>query len=161
MSGVPEPRSFVTQEDFDYIQKAYMKLAPRPGAAECLEILRAGGFEVYCLTAGDKLRVGGYFAQAGIDMPNLFSCDESKIGKPDPKAYMPLYEKLSKEGQAWFAAAHQWDVTAAKAIGFRGAYCTIYEFEALDFFGEMDVTADTLPEMARRVVAEADKIDAQ
>lgn len=37
---------------------------------------------------------------------------------------------------------------------FRGAYCSVWEREALtDLFGEMDVLADTLPEMADKVIA--------
>lgn len=36
---------------------------------------------------------------------------------------------------------------------FKGAYCTILEKESCaDLFGEMDVMADTLPEMARKII---------
>lgn len=49
---------------------------------------------------------------------NLKSCDSSKIGKPDPAAYKPLLEQLSQGGkQPWFAAAHMWDVSAARRTG--------------------------------------------
>ena len=37
---------------------------------------------------------------------------------------------------------------------FKGAYCTVWEHEPLlELFGEMDVVADTLPEMAEKVMA--------
>lgn len=37
---------------------------------------------------------------------------------------------------------------------FHGAYCTILEAEPLyDVFGEMDVVAPTLPEMAEKIIA--------
>lgn len=46
------------------------------------------------------------------------------------------------------------DVSAATRVGFRGAYCSVWENEALtDLFGEMDVLSDTLPELADRVIA--------
>ena len=47
-----------------------------------------------------------------------------------------------------------WDASAAKRSGFKGAYCTVYEGEELpDLFGKMDVVADTLPDMADKIVA--------
>lgn len=76
---------------------------------------------------GDLSRVGGYFTQAGIDMPaeHLRSCDSSKIGKPDPEAYRPLLKQLSSEGSMpWFAAAHMWDVSAARRTGYVHAFNT-------------------------------------
>ena len=36
---------------------------------------------------------------------------------------------------------------------FRGAYCTEHEGEFLDIFGEMDVVADSLPDMADKIIA--------
>jgi hypothetical protein len=41
---------------------------------------------------------------------------------------------------------------------YKGAYCTILEKEACaDIFGRMDVMADTLPDMARKII-QASKI---
>ena len=38
---------------------------------------------------------------------------------------------------------------------FRGAYCTVWEREPLtELFGHMDVIADSLPEMADKVISE-------
>jgi 2-haloacid dehalogenase len=49
---------------------------------------------------------------------NLLSCDSTMIGKPAPEAYKPLLEKLRMEGgEPWFAAAHMWDVSAARSTG--------------------------------------------
>jgi hypothetical protein len=39
---------------------------------------------------------------------------------------------------------------------FKGAYCSVWEKEpCLEIFGEMDIMADSLPEMARKVVEAA------
>lgn len=76
---------------------------------ECIQKLRDGGFTVRCFTMGDLKRVGGYFKSAGVDLPaeHLMSCDSAGVGKPDPAAYRPILEELSKDGsQPWFAAAH-------------------------------------------------------
>ena len=119
MSGIQDPHSFATDEDLEYILKQYMKLEARPGIKECFEILRENGFTVWALTAGDVERVGGYFTHNGIHMPteNFISCDAIKIGKPDPKVYQMMLERLGAEDEKWFAAAHNWDVAAAQLSG--------------------------------------------
>ncbi|KAK5166929.1 uncharacterized protein LTR77_007658 [Saxophila tyrrhenica] len=154
--GIEEPRKFINEKEIEAIVQGYADMEMRPGAAECISKLRNAGFTVWGLTMDDYKRVRGYFERSGIDMPteNLASCDSTQIGKPDPQAYKPLLDQLSSEGnKPWFAAAHQWDVAAARRTGFRGAYCTVWEGEALmDVFGDMDVVAETLPEMADRVI---------
>ncbi|OQE31351.1 hypothetical protein PENSTE_c001G01049 [Penicillium steckii] len=159
MCGIQEPRQFASDADLEYIMSEYEGLTRRPGAAECVQKLRDAGFTVWAFTAGDLRRVGGYFAKAGIEMPaeNLLSCDNTGVGKPDLQAYRPLLEKLMSENDGkkpWFAAAHMWDVSAARLTGFKGAYCTVLEKEPLpELFGEMDVIDDTLPGMADKIIA--------
>lgn len=118
MAGIQDPHSFATDEDLKYIMQQYMKLEARPGIAECFQILRDAGFTVWALTAGDVERVGGYFTHNGIHMPteNFITCDSFKIGKPDPRVYQMVIDRLGND-EKWFAAAHNWDVTAAKQSG--------------------------------------------
>ncbi|KAJ6014144.1 hypothetical protein N7540_008735 [Penicillium herquei] len=159
MGKVENPREFASPEDLAYIMHEYQSLTMRPGAAECVQKLRDAGFTVWAFTAADLKRVGGYFQQAGIELPaeNLLSCDSAGVGKPDLAAYRPLLDQLTAENEGktpWFAAAHLWDVSAARRAGFRGAYCTVLEQEALtDLFGDMDVIDDTLPGMADKIIA--------
>lgn len=89
-------------------------------AKECIDILRRNGFTVWAFTMADYSRIYSYFHKAGIDLPeeNMMSCDSTSIGKPASAAYAPLLEKLSAQGEKpWFAAAHAWDVSAAKRQG--------------------------------------------
>lgn len=175
-SGVQEPRAFCSEEDVRWLVGEWQKLYLRDGAKECVQKLRDAGFTVWCFTAGDIARVGGYFRDAGVDMPaeNLLSCDTVGVAKPVPEAYKPLLERLSRDGKKpWFAAAHMWDVSTARTVGyldrprllskvtkltglfrFHGAYCTALEGEPLySVFGELDVVAPTLPEMADKIIA--------
>ncbi|KAL4951020.1 HAD-like domain-containing protein [Aspergillus filifer] len=159
MAGIKEPREFASDKDLEYIMGEYANLKLRPGAKECVQKLRDAGFRVWCFTAGDIKRVGGYFAQEGVEMPaeDLLSCDTDGLGKPDPAAYRPLLDKLVSENGGripWFAAGHMWDVSAAKRAGFKGAYTAIWEKEPLtELFGEMDVMDETLPGMADKIIA--------
>ncbi|KAJ4244600.1 hypothetical protein NW762_014456 [Fusarium torreyae] len=156
-AGVENPRSFASPEDVACVIEGWKKLGLRDGASECISKLRDAGFTVWCFTAGDIARVGGYFTQGGVDLPpeNLLSCDTSGIAKPSPEAYDPIFKKLSVDGsKPWFAAAHLWDSSAAQSVGFKTAYCTALEGEELPgIFGKMDVIEETLPAMADRIIA--------
>ncbi|PIG85962.1 putative 2-haloalkanoic acid dehalogenase [Aspergillus arachidicola] len=136
MAGIEDPRSFATEAERDQCVQGYSGLELRPGTRECFAKLREAGFTVWCLTTGDTRRVRGYFERAGVDMP-------------------PAMERFAEEDVKWFAAAHMWDVSAAVKVGFRGAYCTVYEKESCAeiFDTQMEVLADSLPEMADKIIA--------
>ncbi|KAI9641622.1 hypothetical protein NHQ30_009476 [Ciborinia camelliae] len=155
-AGVGDPRALCTDAEVAACVQGYAELTLREGAKECLEILEKGGFQVWLLTTADLARVQGYFSQAGVEMPasRFISCDSFGVAKPALAAYRSALAKFGAEDEKWFAASHMWDVSAAKKVGFKGAYCTEYEKEpCLDIFDtEMDVMADTLPEMAEKIV---------
>lgn len=157
MAGIKEPRAFATDAERDECAQGYSELELRPGTKECFARLREAGFTVWCLTTADTKRVRGYFERGGVDMPleNFISCDSHGIAKPSLKAYIPALEKFAPQDVKWFAAAHMWDVSAATKVGFRGAYCTVYEKEACEEIldARMDVIADSLPELADGIVA--------
>ncbi|KAI4666014.1 uncharacterized protein J4E78_003479 [Alternaria triticimaculans] len=154
-----EPRSTATEEDVKYFIQEYTKCEVRPGAKECVDIMKKAGWTVWAFTSGDRPRVMGYFERGNIDIDNehIVTCDDVGVGKPDLKAYEKLIGKIgvdSKAGDLWFAAAHGWDVSAAGRAGFKTAYCLVLEKEALDdVFGKMDVVAATLPELAEKVTS--------
>ncbi|KAI0016897.1 putative 2-haloalkanoic acid dehalogenase [Xylariomycetidae sp. FL0641] len=161
MAGVPEPRAFATDEERDAVAETYKELRLRDGVKEAFRRLRENGFTVWCLTTGDVDRVRGYFLRGGVDMPmeNFRSCDTKGVAKPALAAYEPLFNSFAETDEKWFGAAHYWDVSAAKMVGFKGAYCSVFEKEdCKELFGvDMDVMADTLPEMAEKVIAASSK----
>lgn len=120
MVGVQEPRKLATSDDLDVILRGFNNMEMRPGAKECIEKLRCAGFTVWGFTMADHSRIHRYFIQAGIDLSseNLIACDSTSIGKPAIAAYKPVLAKLSASGcRPWFAAAHAWDVSAARRQG--------------------------------------------
>ena len=162
MAGVADPRGVFTDAERERCQAGYAALDLRPGAKECVEILRGAGFDVRCLTTADLGRVQGYFRRGGVEMPEekFVSCDQGGVAKPALGAYRPVFERCVEEvgGDAvWFAAGHMWDVAAARKVGFKGAYCSVYEREdCLEIHGgEMEVMAESLPDMARRILEAA------
>lgn len=157
MLGVSDPKAIATKEERDVCIQGYSELELRPGLKECFAKLRSEGFTVWCLTTGDVTRVRGYFERGGVDMPmeNFISCDSAGVAKPALAAYEPALARFGEGDVRWFAAAHMWDVSAAVKVGFRGAYCTVYERDPCEeLFGEdrMDVVAESLGEMAEGIV---------
>ncbi|KAL4780067.1 HAD-like domain-containing protein [Aspergillus varians] len=156
MAGIQRPRSFATDAERDRCIQGYWSLQLRPEIKQCFAKLREGGFTIWCLTTGDTARVRGYFEQGGVEMPleNVISCDNKGIAKPALGAYRPVLEQFASTDVKWFAAAHMWDVSAAVKVGFQGAYCTVYEQDpCLEVFDtKMDVIADSLLEMAEKIV---------
>ncbi|KAF7594753.1 hypothetical protein BBP40_008460 [Aspergillus hancockii] len=156
MAGIADPRSFASDAERDQCVQGYSELELRPGIRECFAKLREAGFTVWCLTTGDTARVRGYFERGGVEMPleNFISCDSVGVAKPALAAYGPALERFAEEDVKWFAAAHMWDVSAAVKVGFRGAYCSIYEREACEeiFDTRMEVFAGTLEEMAGGII---------
>lgn len=120
-AGIQEPHAFASQDDVAHLVDEWKKLSLREGAAECVNKLREAGFTVWCFTAGDIARVQGYFSRGGVEMPadRLLSCDSAGLAKPTPEAYEPILKRLSADGsKPWFAAAHLWDASTAKTVGY-------------------------------------------
>ncbi|KAJ5238897.1 hypothetical protein N7468_003516 [Penicillium chermesinum] len=157
MMGIEDPRQFATEDERDRCAQGYSELELRPGAKECFAKLREAGFTVWGLTTADIQRVRGYFERAGVSMPaeNFISCDSQGVAKPALAAYRPALARFADDDVKWFAAAHMWDVTAAVKVGFRGAYCSVYEKESCAeiFDTELEVFAETLPQMADGIIS--------
>lgn len=156
-AGVEEPRNVATENDIKFLIGEYRKCEAREGAKECIDKLKENGWTVWAFTSGDRERVTGYFkaGNIAIDSANIITCDDIGVGKPELRAYEKVREKigLAKDEEAWFAAAHGWDVSAAGRAGFKTAYCTLLEKEPLEeVFGKTDVVADGLEELAEKVV---------
>ncbi|KAF1933183.1 HAD-like protein [Didymella exigua CBS 183.55] len=159
-AGVPNPRSVASEKDVEYFIQEYKNCAVRPGAKECIDQLRAGGWTVWAFTSDDRERVRGYFSKGeiAIDDDHIVTCDDVGVGKPEIKAYERVKEKIGvgEDEALWFAAAHGWDVSAAGRAGFKTAYCTVLEKEPLEeVFGKTDVTTDNLPALADVVIKTA------
>lgn len=157
MAGIGDPKAFATDEDVNHVYKAWFELRARPGLDVMVKKLREANFRVCAATDASLDRVKGYFDKAGVEISrdDILSCDSVGAGKPEPIVYQKAREIYGKDDkEIWFAAAHSWDCSAAKASGYRSAFCTIYEkYNCAEIFGVPDVQADTLPELADKIIA--------
>ncbi|KAF1355896.1 hypothetical protein EJ07DRAFT_130881, partial [Lizonia empirigonia] len=131
----------------------------RPGAKESVDRLKDAGWSVWAFTSGTASAGAGYLEKGGIaiDDEYVMTCDDIGVGKPEIRAYEGLKERIGTGDEPpWFAAALGWHVSAAGRVGFRTAYCTVLEKEALeDIFGTMEITADSLAELAEKIIGAA------
>lgn len=89
----------------------------------------------------------------------IFSCDESKVAKPDPRVYHEIKRRIMQSSDdhnntsIWFVASHTWDLFAAKQAGFKTAWATYEEFDMCkDIFGTHDVVASDLVSIAMQIL---------
>lgn len=119
-------------------------LTPRPGMVQAFtEIYRSAskeGTEVHLwgATNGSRSLAEKLFTSAlglspsggGADLHpgktvGVWSCDEIRVAKPDPRVYAAVKEKVlaeagvksEREASLWFVASHSWDTDAAGRAG--------------------------------------------
>ena len=93
---------------------------------------------------------------------NLITCDSIGVSKPDAAVYQYIAGKIPSSGNdAFFAAAHTWDSTAAKQGGFITAWSDVYEKEpCVEIFGSPDIIAEGLVDMADKIIAKHKELNA-
>lgn len=111
----------------DMMMGSLSRLQPRKGMQQAFERYREAGVQAWGATNGSIKLAETIFANAlgkeAAQAVHLFSCDEIKIAKPDPRVYEAVKERITKTGtdaeqvEKWFVATHSWDTFAAKRAG--------------------------------------------
>lgn len=100
--------------------EAATTLPARPDAAAALDHLREHGHTVAILTNSAAVAGRHTLDAAGllVRVDRIDGADAVRAYKPDPR----VYALTVPPEQAWFVAAHWWDVTGAARAGFRTAW---------------------------------------
>ncbi len=122
-AGIQEPREFASDDDLEFLLQSYRSLKARPSLAECWGKLRNASFTVWCLTAGDTARVGGYLKAGGVEMPedNFVSCDTIGVGKPEPSSYKYILDKFDQKDLD--VTSWNWTTNTTSDSEVHGARC--------------------------------------
>jgi 2-haloacid dehalogenase len=119
-------------------------------AVAALEHLRAAGHEVAVLT--NSAKEAGTSTLAAADLQALVDrvdgADAAQAYKPDPS----VYALTVPPADAWFVAAHWWDVTGAKRAGFRTVWVSRDDLVLAPTAEAPDLEAPDLLTAARRIV---------
>ena len=104
----------------------YERLAAYPDAAEALHRMQRAGLTTAILSNGSPAMLESATRSAGLTnlLHHLISVEEVGIYKPHPSVYQLAVDRLRvAPREILFVSANGWDAYAAKAFGFRVAWC--------------------------------------
>jgi 2-haloacid dehalogenase len=130
-------RTTLAQEGFDSghatsIAAGLSEVAPYPDAHAALARLREAGVEAVVLTNSGREQTEELLERNGLGdaFRRVFSTEEVRAYKPDPRPYRLVQEELgAAAGEPTFVAAHGWDVLGAGAAGLRAIWIDRLEQE--------------------------------
>lgn len=139
-----------------HVIEAFASLPIHPDVEEGITLLREAGMRVAALTNGSADTTRKMFAHAGLEdaIEKFISIEEVKEWKPSPRVYRHAAEVLQVEpGELALIAAHDWDIDGASRAGLTTAYLARKQPRGSSAMRTPDVSADGLPEAARRLLA--------
>ena len=116
----------------------YKILSPYPEVKEVLEDLKKKNFKLAILSNGTLDLLNELVESNKLNnlFDDLFSIEEVKIYKPDPKVYeIPIKKYKIKSDEITFLSANTWDVSGGGNFGYHSIWVNRYNsvFDILDF----------------------------
>ena len=112
----------LTEQEIDYLNRAWHRLTPWPDAVSGLNRLRSR-YILATLSNGNIALLVNMAKYAGLQWDCVLSAELAKRYKPDPEAYLTAARLLGLEpGQVMMVAAHAEDLRASKKVGMRTAF---------------------------------------
>jgi 2-haloacid dehalogenase len=150
LTGLSEP-------EIQHLNRAWHRLDPWPDAVVGLTRLKRR-FVLATLSNGNVALLVDMARRAGLPWDAVLGAEVARHYKPQPQAYLTTAALLGLEpGQCMMVAAHNGDLTAASALGFRTAFVarpTEYgPGQKTDLAAERawDVVADSFIDLAGRL----------
>jgi 2-haloacid dehalogenase len=104
----------------------YDRLAAYPDAAQALHRLRGAGLATAILSNGTPAMLASATKSAGLAdlLDAVISVEDVRIYKPHRSVYQLAVDRLRvAPGEILFVSSNGWDAYAARAFGFRVAWC--------------------------------------
>jgi len=116
----------------------YKILSPYPEVREVLKNLKKKNFNLAILSNGTPNLLNELVDSNKLNnlFDDLFSVEEVKIYKPDPKVYkMPIEKYKIKPDEVTFLSANTWDVSGGGNFGYNSIWVNRHNsvFDILDF----------------------------
>jgi 2-haloacid dehalogenase len=110
------------EEQIDYLNRAWHRLDPWPDAIPGLSRLKRT-FVIATLSNGNVSLLVNMAKRAGLPWDAILGAEIARHYKPQPEAYLRTADLLGlKPDQCMMVAAHNRDLIAASALGFRSAF---------------------------------------
>ena len=116
----------------------YKVLSPYPEVKEVLEDLKKKNFKLAILSNGTPDLINELVESNKLNnlFDDLFSIEEVKIYKPDPRVYeLPIQKYKIKSDEITFLSANTWDVSGGGNFGYNSVWVNRHNsiFDMLDF----------------------------
>ncbi|MEZ4520738.1 MAG: haloacid dehalogenase type II [Thermomicrobiales bacterium] len=112
----------LTEEDKDHLNQAWHRLDPWPDTVEGLKRLKER-YILATLSNGNIALMVNMAKRAGLPWDAILGAEVARAYKPQPEAYLATARSLGLDpGQCMMVAAHNGDLVAASACGFRTAF---------------------------------------
>lgn len=151
--GVPR----LDQPTLDHLTRIWHRLHPWPDAVAGLTRLKTRHI-IAPLSNGNVALLVNLAKFAGLPWDMVFGSEIPRHYKPDPEVYLGACEMLGlRPAQVMMAAAHNYDLAAARALGLRtGFFARPTEYgphQSRDFKAESDwdVVANDIEDLARQM----------
>ena len=112
----------LSEAEIDHLNRAWHRLDPWPDAIPGLSRLRRG-FILATLSNGNVALLVNMAKRAGLPWDAILGAEVARHYKPDPEAYLRTAALLGlRPDECMMVAAHNGDLFAAGALGFRTAF---------------------------------------
>ena len=116
----------------------YKELSPYPEVKNVLENLKKKPFKLAILSNGTPELLNHLVKSSDLEnlFDDIFSVEEVKIYKPDPKVYdIPVNKYKVSKGEITFLSANTWDVSGAGNYGYNSIWVNRNNsvFDKLDY----------------------------
>ena len=116
----------------------YKELSPYPEVKNVLENLKKKSFKLAILSNGTPELLNHLVKSSDLEnlFDDIFSVEEVKIYKPDPKVYdIPVIKYKVSKGEITFLSANTWDVSGAGNYGYNSIWVNRNNsvFDKLDY----------------------------
>ena len=116
----------------------YKELSPYPEVKSVLENLKKKSFKLAILSNGTPELLNHLVKSSDLEnlFDDIFSVEEVKIYKQDPKVYdMPVNKYKVSKGEITFLSANTWDVSGAGNYGYNSIWVNRNNsvFDKLDY----------------------------
>ena len=116
----------------------YKELSPYPEVKNVLENLKKKSFKLAILSNGTPELLNHLVKSSDLEnlFDDIFSVEEVKIYKPDPKVYdIPVNKYKVSKGEVTFLSANTWDVSGAGNYGYNSIWVNRNNsvFDKLDY----------------------------
>ena len=144
----------LNEEEIDHLNKAWHRLDPWPDSVEGLARLKAK-YILATLSNGNISLLVNMAKHAGLPWDAVLGAEPARAYKPMPQCYLRNAGFLDLEpAQCMLVAAHNYDLAAARTLGFRTAFvCRPSEYgpkqdKDLKAESDWDIVTDTMTGVA-------------